>query len=137
VPGQLTPVPELIEQTRHPGHQEHGPGTSGQAEEPSGNHDRPAVADGSSAVAGHSRDMTAVTPLQVPPLPGTDLPQAASSNIPSNIASGTGSTGSIKALVRLHAEAAADDLLLDLGVPPKIDWTRLSRQSSQLRRAAD
>ncbi len=51
----------------------------------------------------------------MPPLPGTDSPQTADSNFPPNIALGTGSTGSVEGLVRLQAEAAADDLLLDLG----------------------
>ena len=35
-----------------------------------------------------------------PPLPGTDRPQAAGSNIPSNIALGNGSTGFVEGLVK-------------------------------------
>ena len=50
-----------------------------------------------------------------PPLSSTDRPQAASSNIPANIALETESTGFVKGLVSLQAEAAADDLLHDLG----------------------
>jgi len=50
-----------------------------------------------------------------PPLPATDRPQAASSNFLSDIVSGTESTGFIEDLVRLQAEATADDLLLGLG----------------------
>ncbi len=79
-----------------------------------------------------------VTRLHVPPLPATDSPQAAGSNFPSNIGLGTEITGSVECLVRLEAEAAADDLLLDLGGAAEDRSDALSRQSSQsCRRAAD
>ncbi len=52
---------------------------------------------------------------QGPPLPDTDLPQAAGSNFSSNIPLEPSGTGYVENLVRLQAEAAADDLLLDLG----------------------
>src|SRR5271163_1636501 len=44
-----------------------------------------------------------------------DLPQTADSNIPPNIALGTGCTDFVNDLVRLQAEAAGDDFFLDLG----------------------
>ena len=44
-----------------------------------------------------------------------DFRTRASSNFFSDIVSGTGSTGFVEGLVRLQAEAAGDDLLLDLG----------------------
>ena len=53
--------------------------------------------------------------MHVPPQPGTDLPQTADSNIPPNMALGTGCTDFVNDLVRLQAEAAGDDFLLDLG----------------------
>jgi len=48
-------------------------------------------------------------------LPGTDLPQTADSNIPPNIALGTGCTDFVNDLVRLQTKVASDDFLLDLG----------------------
>jgi hypothetical protein len=52
---------------------------------------------------------------QGPPLPDTDLPQAAGSNFSSNIPLEPSSTGYVENLVRLQAQAPADDLFLDLG----------------------
>ena len=52
---------------------------------------------------------------QGPPLPDTDLAQAAGSNFPYNIVLGTESTGFVEDLVRLEAEAAVDDIFHDLG----------------------
>ena len=49
------------------------------------------------------------------PVPVTGRPQAASSDFLSDIVLGTESTGFVEDLVRLRAEAAADDLLHDLG----------------------
>jgi len=53
--------------------------------------------------------------LHAPPLPSTDSPQPAGSNISPNIAFRTGCTDFVNILIRLQAEATADDLLLDLG----------------------
>ena len=55
------------------------------------------------------------TRLHMSPLPGTDSPQAARSNISPNILLGTVCTDFVYGLVRLKAEAASDDLFLDLG----------------------
>ena len=44
-----------------------------------------------------------------------DFRNRASSNFSPNIVSETGSTGFVEDLVRLQAEAAGDDFLLDLG----------------------
>ena len=52
---------------------------------------------------------------QGPPLPDTDLPQAAGSNFSSNIPLEPGGTGYVENLVRLQAQAAANRLLHDLG----------------------
>ncbi len=52
---------------------------------------------------------------QDPLLPDTDLAQAAGSNFLSNSALEPGSTDNVESLVRLQAEAAGDDFLLDLG----------------------
>ena len=52
---------------------------------------------------------------QGPPLPDTDLAQAAGSNFLSNIALEPGSTSHVESLVKLQAEAAGDDFFLDLG----------------------
>src|SRR5713226_3811125 len=52
---------------------------------------------------------------QGPPLPDTDLPQAAGSNFSSNIPLEPSGTGYVENLVRLQAQAAADDLFHDLG----------------------
>jgi hypothetical protein len=52
---------------------------------------------------------------QGPPLLDTDLPRAADSNFSSNIPLEPSGTGYVENLVRLQAEAAADDFLLDLG----------------------
>jgi hypothetical protein len=52
---------------------------------------------------------------QGPPLPDTDLPQAAGSNFSSNIPLELRGTGYVENLLRLQAEAAADDLFHDLG----------------------
>jgi len=52
---------------------------------------------------------------QGPPLPDTVLPQAAGFNFSSNVPLEPNSTGYVENLVRLQAEAAADDLLNDLG----------------------
>jgi hypothetical protein len=52
---------------------------------------------------------------QGPPLPDTDLARAASSNFLSNISLVPGRTGYVESLVRLQAQAAADDLLHDFG----------------------
>jgi hypothetical protein len=49
-----------------------------------------------------------------PPLPDTDLPQAADSNFPSNIPLEPSGTGYVENLVRLQAEVATDDFLHDL-----------------------
>jgi hypothetical protein len=43
------------------------------------------------------------------------LPQPADPNVSSNVALESGGTGFVECLVRLQAEAAADDFLLDLG----------------------
>jgi hypothetical protein len=50
-----------------------------------------------------------------PPVPDTDLPQAANSNFLSNIMLETGSTDIVKARSELQPQAAADDLFHDLG----------------------
>jgi hypothetical protein len=52
---------------------------------------------------------------QDPPLPDTDLARASGSNFLSNISLEPGCTGYLESLVRLQAEAAGDDFLLDLG----------------------
>ncbi len=52
---------------------------------------------------------------QGPPLPDTDLPQAAGPYFSSDIPLEPSGTGYAENLVRLQAEAAADDFLLDLG----------------------
>jgi hypothetical protein len=44
-----------------------------------------------------------------------DFPERANSNFSSNVVSETGSPGFVEGLVRLQAEAAGDDFLLDLG----------------------
>ena len=51
---------------------------------------------------------------QGPPLPDTDLARAAGSNFSSDISLEPGSTGYVESLVRLQAQAAGDDLFLDL-----------------------
>ena len=53
--------------------------------------------------------------LQGPALPDMDFRNRASSNFSPNLVSEIGSTGFVEGLVRLQAEAAADDFLLDLG----------------------
>ncbi len=53
--------------------------------------------------------------LHGPALPDTDFRNRASSNFSSNIVSESGSTNFVEDLVRLQSEAAADDLLHDLG----------------------
>ena len=53
--------------------------------------------------------------LHGPALPDTDFRNRASSNFSPNIVSESGSTGLVEGLVRLQAEAAGDDFLLDLG----------------------
>jgi len=55
------------------------------------------------------------TRLHASPLSGTDLAQAARSNILPNIVLEIGSTDFVDCLVRLQAEAAGDDLFLDFG----------------------
>jgi hypothetical protein len=52
---------------------------------------------------------------QGPPLPDTDLAQAAGSNFLSDISLEPGSTGYVESLVRLQTHAAGDDFFLDLG----------------------
>ena len=52
---------------------------------------------------------------QGPPLPDTDLARAAGSNLLSHISLEPGRTGCVESLVRLQAQAPADDLLHDLG----------------------
>ena len=52
---------------------------------------------------------------QIPPVPGTESLLPSDSNFLSNIVLEIGSTGFVEGLVRLQAEAAADDFLLDLG----------------------
>jgi hypothetical protein len=52
---------------------------------------------------------------QGPPLPDTNLPQAAGSNFSSNTPLEPGGTGYVENLVRLQAQAASDDPLHDLG----------------------
>ena len=52
---------------------------------------------------------------QGPPLPDTDLPQDADSNFSSNVPLEPSGTGYVEDLVRLQAEAAADDFFHDLG----------------------
>jgi hypothetical protein len=60
--------------------------------------------------------------------PDTDLAQAAGSNFLSDIALAPGRRGYVEGLVRLQAEAADDDLLLDLGGaaedPGNLPWFR-------------
>jgi hypothetical protein len=58
-----------------------------------------------------------------------DSPQRGAANFPSNIALETGSIDSVKALVRLQAEAAADDFLLDLGGAAEVLLTCRRRMS--------
>ena len=53
--------------------------------------------------------------LHGPALSGRDFRTRTSSNFSSNIVSGTGCTGFVEGLVRLQAQAAGDDLFLDLG----------------------
>ncbi len=53
--------------------------------------------------------------LHGPALPDMDFRSRASSNFSSNIVPESGSTDFVEGLVRLEAETAADDLLLDLG----------------------
>ena len=53
--------------------------------------------------------------LHCPALPDMDFRDRASSNCSSNIVSESGSTDFVEDLVRLQAEAAADDFFLDLG----------------------
>jgi hypothetical protein len=53
--------------------------------------------------------------MHVPPQPGTDLPPTADSNIPPNIALGTGCTDFVNDLIRLQIKVASDDFFLDLG----------------------
>jgi hypothetical protein len=57
---------------------------------------------------------------QGPPLPDTDLPQAAGSNFSSNIPLEPSGTGYVENLVRLQVQAEADDLLHDLGGAAKV-----------------
>jgi hypothetical protein len=52
---------------------------------------------------------------QDPPLPDTDLAQVSGSNFLPNSALEPMSTGYVESLIRPQAEAAADDLLHDLG----------------------
>jgi hypothetical protein len=52
---------------------------------------------------------------QGPPLLDTDLAQAAGSNFSSDIPLEPSGTGYVENLVRLQAQAAADDFLHDLG----------------------
>jgi hypothetical protein len=58
---------------------------------------------------------------QGPPLPDTDLAQAAGSNFLSNVSLEPGSTSYVECLVRLQAEAAGDDFFLDFGGAAE-DW---------------
>ena len=53
--------------------------------------------------------------LHALPLPSTESPQSAGSNISPNVAFETGCTDFVNILIRLQAEATADDFLLDLG----------------------
>src|SRR5580704_7368893 len=53
--------------------------------------------------------------LHNPALPDMDFCSRANSNFSSNIVPGSGSTDFVEGLVRLQAEAAADDLFHDLG----------------------
>jgi len=66
-----------------------------------------------------------------PPLPDTDLPQAAGSNFSSNIPLEPSGTGYVESLVRLQAQAAADDLLHDLGGAAE-DWKNSEHPLSRL-----
>ncbi len=75
---------------------------------------------------------------QGPPLPGTDLPQAAGSNISSNVVSGTGSTEFVEDQGQSYRPRPRPMIFFWISVVPKIDWTWLSRQNPQsCRRAAD
>jgi hypothetical protein len=71
--------------------------------------------DTSGSGSGRAASADRATRLHAAPLPGTDSPQPANSNLLSNTVLGTGSTGFVEGLVRLQAEAAADDLFHDLG----------------------
>ena len=53
--------------------------------------------------------------LHGPALPDIDFLNRASSNFSTNIVSESGSTAFVECLVRLQANAASDDLFLDLG----------------------
>jgi hypothetical protein len=53
--------------------------------------------------------------LHGPALPDMDFRSRASSNFLSNIVPESGSTDFVESLVRLEAETAADDFLLDFG----------------------
>ncbi len=68
---------------------------------------------------------------QGPPLPDTDLPQNADSNFSSNVPLEPSGTGYVEDLVRLQAEAAADDFLLDLGGAAEDRLDATEPQSSQ------
>ena len=68
--------------------------------------------------------------LHASPLSGTDLAQAARSNILPNIVLEIRSTDFVDCLVRLQAEAAGDDFFLDLGGAAE---DRLSAERSQGR----
>ena len=57
------------------------------------------------------------------PLPDTDFPDGAGSNILPNIVSENEITGFVEGLVRLQAEAAGDDSFWISVVPPKMGTT--------------
>ena len=65
-----------------------------------------------------------------------DSPQAADSNIMPDIVLGAGSTGFVECLVRLQAEAAADDLLHDLGGAAEALLNRRLKELRSGRQAA-
>jgi hypothetical protein len=61
------------------------------------------------------RSLDSNSGLHGPAPPDIDFRSRASSNFLPNIVSESGSTDFVESLIRLQAEAAADDLLLDLG----------------------
>ena len=72
---------------------------------------------------------------QGPPLPDTDLARAADSDFLSNISLEPGRTGYVESLVRLQAEAAGDDFLLDLGGAVEDEGERLKLAADELATA--
>lgn len=78
---------------------------------------------------------------QAPPLPDTDLPQAAGSDFSSDVSLEPSGTGYAENLVRLQAEAAGDYFFLDLGGAAEAgmdaaESSELTKVSGELRPCA-